>query len=34
MKKKSREKKKADMPEFTFKEFTAEEGRIYEQLLK
>jgi hypothetical protein len=34
MKKKSREKKKADMPEFTFKEFTAEEGRIYTEAVE
>ena len=27
MKKKSKEKKKADMPEFVFKEFTPEEER-------
>lgn len=31
MKKKGKEKKKADMPEFDFKEFSAEEGRIYEE---
>jgi hypothetical protein len=29
MKKKSKEKKKQDMPEFKFKQFTAEEDRIY-----
>lgn len=29
MKKKDREKKKADMPEFAFKEFTPDEDRIY-----
>ena len=34
MKKKDREKKKADMPEFSFKEFTAEENRIYEEAIK
>ncbi|HUJ19625.1 MAG TPA: hypothetical protein VL197_16685 [Nitrospirota bacterium] len=31
MKKKDKNKKKADMPEFVFKEFTPEEGRIYEE---
>jgi hypothetical protein len=31
MKKKDRPKKKADMPEFQFKEFTPEEGAIYEE---
>jgi hypothetical protein len=31
MKKKSKDKKKQDMPEFQFKEFTPEEGRIYEE---
>jgi hypothetical protein len=31
MKKKDKTKKKADMPEFSFKEFTPEEGRIYEE---
>ncbi|OGW47030.1 MAG: hypothetical protein A2078_07915 [Nitrospirae bacterium GWC2_57_9] len=31
MKKKNKEKKKQDMPEFNFKEFTVEEGRIYEE---
>lgn len=31
MKKKDKAKKKADMPEFQFKEFTPEEGRIYEE---
>ena len=31
MKKKDKEKKKADMPEFEFKEFTDDEGRIYEE---
>ncbi|HTG00658.1 MAG TPA: hypothetical protein VK654_08740 [Nitrospirota bacterium] len=31
MKKKDRPKKKADMPEFEFKEFTPEESAIYEQ---
>jgi hypothetical protein len=30
MKKKSKDIKKPDMPEFTFKEFTPEEGAIYE----
>jgi hypothetical protein len=28
---KNKEKKKAEMPEFEFKEFTPEEGRIYEE---
>ncbi len=31
MKKKDRTKKKADMPEFSFKEFTPEENSIYEE---
>ncbi len=31
MKKKDKPKKKADMPEFQFKEFTPEEGVIYEE---
>lgn len=31
MKKKDKAKKKADMPEFNFKEFTPEEGTIYEE---
>ncbi|HYA88551.1 MAG TPA: hypothetical protein VEI57_15975 [Nitrospirota bacterium] len=31
MKKKEKPPKKIDMPEFTFKEFTPEEGRIYEE---
>ncbi len=31
MKKKEKNQKKIDMPEFNFKEFTAEEGRIYEE---
>lgn len=31
MKKKDRQKKKADMPEFQFKEFTPEESAIYEE---
>ncbi len=31
MKKKNKEKKKADVPEFEFKEFSPEEGRIYEE---
>jgi hypothetical protein len=31
MKKKEKSKKKQDMPEFLFKEFTPEEGRIYEE---
>lgn len=31
MKKKDKTPKKADMPEFNFKEFTEEEGRIYEE---
>jgi hypothetical protein len=30
MKKKDKVKKKPDMPEFSFKEFTPEEGKIYE----
>ena len=30
MKKKSKDKKKQDMPEFLFKEFTPEEDKIYE----
>jgi len=30
MKKKDKAKKKQDMPEFSFKEFTPEEGKIYE----
>ena len=30
MKKKDKEKKKADMPEFSFKEFTPEESKIYD----
>ena len=33
MKKKTREKKKQDMPEFSFKEFTPEEGKIYEEAI-
>ncbi len=33
MKKKNKEKKKADMPEFSFKEFTAEESAIYEEAI-
>lgn len=33
MKKKEREKKKTDMPEFGFKEFTPEEGKIYEEAI-
>jgi hypothetical protein len=33
MKKKDKEKKKADMPEFTFKEFTPEESKIYEEAI-
>ena len=31
MKKKDKRQKKQDMPEFAFKEFTAEESRIYEE---
>lgn len=31
MKKKSKEKKKQGMPEFEYKEFTAEESRVYEE---
>ena len=31
MKKRDRQKKKADMPEFSFKEFTPDESRIYEE---
>lgn len=31
MKKKDKEKKKADMPEFSFKEFTPEESSIYDE---
>jgi hypothetical protein len=31
MKKKAKEKKKQDMPEFEYKEFTAEESSIYEE---
>ena len=31
MKKKAKEKKKQEMPEFEYKEFTAEESRIYEE---
>lgn len=34
MKKKAKDKKKQDMPEFTFKEFTAEEGRIYTEAVE
>ncbi len=35
MKKRQKEKNKhADMPEFLFKEFTPEEGRIYEEAVK
>jgi len=33
MKKKNKEKKKQDMPEFSFKEFTAEEGTVYEEAI-
>ena len=33
MKKKDKEKKKADMPEFTFKEFTPEESKVYEEAI-
>jgi hypothetical protein len=31
VKKKAKAKKKSEMPEFAFKEFTPEEGRIYEE---
>ena len=31
MKKKDKSKKKEDMPEFSFKQFTPEEGRTYEE---
>jgi hypothetical protein len=31
MKKKDKQKKKADMPEFSFKKFTPEENRVYEE---
>ncbi len=31
MKKKDKSRKKADMPDFNFKEFTPEEGKIYEE---
>src|SRR5512146_1413670 len=31
MKKREKQKKKADMPEFSFKEFTPDESRIYEE---
>jgi hypothetical protein len=34
MKKKDKQKKKTDMPEFSFKEFTPEENRIYEEAVK
>jgi hypothetical protein len=34
MKKKDKQKKQKDMPEFSFKEFTPEESRIYEEALK
>ena len=33
MKKRDRQKKKADMPEFSFKDFTPDEGRIYEEAM-
>jgi len=33
MKKKEKAKKKADMPEFAFKEFTPEESRIYDEAM-
>ncbi len=33
MKKRDRAKKKAEMPEISFKEFTAEEGAIYEEAI-
>jgi hypothetical protein len=31
MKRKGKEKKKSDMPEFSFKQFTPEEDRVYEE---
>jgi hypothetical protein len=34
MKKKNKPKKKADMPEFQFKEFTEEESRIYSEAVE
>ena len=34
MKKKDKSRKKDDMPEFSFKEFTPEEGKIYEEAVK
>ena len=34
MKKKTKEKKKQNMPEFTFKEFTPEEDRIYTEAVE
>jgi 3-methyladenine DNA glycosylase Tag len=34
MKKKAKEKKKPDMPEFTFKEFTPEEDRVYTEAVE
>jgi hypothetical protein len=34
MKKKDKAKKQQDMPEFEYKEFTAEESRIYEEAVK
>jgi hypothetical protein len=33
MKKKDKEKKKPDMPEFSFKEFTPDEDKIYEEAI-
>lgn len=33
MKKKDKDKKKPDMPEFSFKEFTPEEDKIYEEAI-
>ncbi|HUI46065.1 MAG TPA: hypothetical protein VL122_08820 [Nitrospirota bacterium] len=33
MKKKDKARKKEDMPEFSFKEFTPEEGKIYEEAM-
>ena len=33
MRKKERHQKKIDMPEFNFKEFTAEESKIYEEVI-
>lgn len=33
MKKRDKQKKKAEMPEFSFKEFTPDESRIYEEAM-